>query len=180
MDYSRQFEELKSENLSLDLTRGKPSSDQLDLSNELADMQVNYQEVDGIDLRNYGEIKGLESCRKLGAKILGCSADFVWAGGNSSLALMAQYLTFLFAEGNGSGPWNGKERTSVLCPVPGYDRHFNLCESFGINMIPVPLTGQGPDLNKVQELVNSDKSIKGIWCVPKSVSYTHLTLPTKA
>ena len=93
MDYSRQFEELKSENLSLDLTRGKPSSDQLDLSNELADMQVNYQEVDGIDLRNYGEIKGLESCRKLGAKILGCSPDFVWAGGNSSLALMAQYLT---------------------------------------------------------------------------------------
>ena len=167
MDYSRQFEELKSENLSLDLTRGKPSSDQLDLSNELADMQVNYQEVDGIDLRNYGEIKGLESCRKLGARILGCSPDFVWAGGNSSLALMAQYLTFLFVEGNGLGPWNGKERTSVLCPVPGYDRHFNLCESFGINMIPVPLTGQGPDLNKVQELVDTDKSIKGIWCVPK-------------
>ena len=167
MDYFSKFEELKSENLSLDLTRGKPSSDQLDLSNSLMNQTDEVSEFEGLDLRNYGEIKGLESCRELGAQILNCDKDLVWAGGNSSLSLMSQFLTFMFVEGNGGGPWNLKERVSVLCPVPGYDRHFKLCETFGINMIPVPLTGEGPDLVEVQRLVETDESIKGIWCVPK-------------
>ena len=167
MDYLSKFEELKSENLSLDLTRGKPSSDQLDLSNSLMNQTNEMSEFEGLDLRNYGEIKGLESCRELGAQILNCDKDLVWAGGNSSLSLMSQFLTFMFVEGNGGGPWNLKERVSVLCPVPGYDRHFKLCETFGINMIPVPLTGEGPDLEEVNRLVETDESIKGIWCVPK-------------
>ena len=167
MDYFSKFEELKSENLSLDLTRGKPSSDQLDLSNSLMNQTDEVSEFEGLDLRNYGEIKGLESCRELGAQILNCDKDLVWAGGNSSLSLMSQFLTFMFVEGNGGGPWNLKERVSVLCPVPGYDRHFKLCETFGINMIPVPLTGEGPDLEEVNRLVETDESIKGIWCVPK-------------
>jgi len=167
MDYFSKFEELKSENLSLDLTRGKPSSDQLDLSNSLMNQTNEMSEFEGLDLRNYGEIKGLESCRELGAQILNCDTDLVWAGGNSSLSLMSQFLTFMFVEGNGGGPWNLKERVSVLCPVPGYDRHFKLCETFGINMIPVPLTGEGPDLEEVNRLVETDESIKGIWCVPK-------------
>ena len=167
MDYFSKFEELKSENLSLDLTRGKPSSDQLDLSNSLMNQTNEMSEFEGLDLRNYGEIKGLESCRELGAQILNCDKDLVWAGGNSSLSLMSQFLTFMFVEGNGGGPWNLKERVSVLCPVPGYDRHFKLCETFGINMIPVPLTGEGPDLEEVKRLVETDESIKGIWCVPK-------------
>ena len=167
MDYFSKFEELKSENLSLDLTRGKPSSDQLDLSNSLVNLTDEVSEFEGIDLRNYGEIKGLESCRELGAQILNCDKDLVWAGGNSSLSLMSQFLTFMFVEGNGGGPWSLKERVSVLCPVPGYDRHFKLCETFGINMIPVPLTGEGPDLEEVKRLVETDESIKGIWCVPK-------------
>ena len=167
MDYFSKFEELKSENLSLDLTRGKPSSDQLDLSNSLMNQINEMSEFEGLDLRNYGEIKGLESCRELGAQILNCDKDLVWAGGNSSLSLMSQFLTFMFVEGNGGGPWNLKERVSVLCPVPGYDRHFKLCETFGINMIPVPLTGEGPDLEEVNRLVETDESIKGIWCVPK-------------
>ena len=167
MDYFSKFEELKSENLSLDLTRGKPSSDQLDLSNSLMNLTDEVSEFEGLDLRNYGEIKGLESCRELGAQILNCDKDLVWAGGNSSLSLMSQFLTFMFVEGNGGGPWNLKERVSVLCPVPGYDRHFKLCETFGINMIPVPLTGEGPDLEEVNRLVETDESIKGIWCVPK-------------
>jgi len=167
MDYFSKFEELKSENLSLDLTRGKPSSDQLDLSNSLMNQTNEMSEFEGLDLRNYGEIKGLESCRELGAQILNCDKDLVWAGGNSSLSLMSQFLTFMFVEGNGGGPWNLKERVSVLCPVPGYDRHFKLCETFGINMIPVPLTGEGPDLEEVNRLVETDESIKGIWCVPK-------------
>ena len=167
MDYFSKFEELKSENLSLDLTRGKPSSDQLDLSNSLMNQTNEMSEFEGLDLRNYGEIKGLESCRGLGAQILNCDKDLVWAGGNSSLSLMSQFLTFMFVEGNGGGPWDLKERVSVLCPVPGYDRHFKLCETFGINMIPVPLTGEGPDLEEVNRLVETDESIKGIWCVPK-------------
>ena len=167
MDYFSKFEELKSENLSLDLTRGKPSSDQLDLSNSLMNQTNEMSEFEGLDLRNYGEIKGLESCRELGAQILNCEKDLVWAGGNSSLSLMSQFLTFMFVEGNGGGPWSLKERVSVLCPVPGYDRHFKLCETFGINMIPVPLTGEGPDLEEVNRLVETDESIKGIWCVPK-------------
>jgi len=167
MDYFSKFEELKSENLSLDLTRGKPSSDQLDLSNSLTDLTDEASEFEGLDLRNYGEIKGLESCRELGAQILNCDKDLVWAGGNSSLSLMSQFLTFMFVEGNGVGPWSLKERVSVLCPVPGYDRHFKLCETFGINMIPIPLTGEGPDLEQVKRLVETDESIKGMWCVPK-------------
>ena len=167
MDYFSKFEELKSENLSLDLTRGKPSSDQLDLSNSLMNLTDDVSEFEGLDLRNYGQIKGLESCRELGAQILNCDKDLVWAGGNSSLSLMSQFLTFMFVEGNGGGPWSLKERVSVLCPVPGYDRHFKLCETFGINMIPVPLTGEGPDLEEVNRLVETDESIKGIWCVPK-------------
>ena len=167
MDYISKFEELKSKNLSLDLTRGKPSADQLDLSNDLAAFEGNYFISDGVDIRNYGEIKGIDGCRELGSKILGCSKDYIWAGGNSSLSLMSQFLSFLFVEGNGGGPWSNKERVSILCPVPGYDRHFKLCETFGINMIPVSLTGEGPDLNEIQTLVETDESIRGIWCVPK-------------
>ena len=167
MDYISRFEELKSRRLSLDLTRGKPSSDQLDLSKDLVRFTENDFFHDGVDIRNYGEIKGLDSCRKLGSEILGCSKEYVWGGGNSSLSLMSQFLSYLFVEGNGEGPWNNKERVSVLCPVPGYDRHFKLCETFGINMIPVNLTGEGPDLEEIQRLVATDNSIKGIWCVPK-------------
>ena len=167
MDYISKFEELKSKNLSLDLTRGKPSADQLDLSNDLAAFEGNYFISDGVDIRNYGEIKGIDGCRELGSKILGCSKDYIWAGGNSSLSLMSQFLSFLFVEGNGTGPWSNKERVSILCPVPGYDRHFKLCETFGINMIPVSLTGEGPDLDEIQALVETDESIRGIWCVPK-------------
>ena len=167
MDYIKEFEAFKAKNLSLDLTRGKPSTDQLDLSTSLINFDTNEFVENGIDIRNYGEIKGLETCRRLGSDILGCNQDYIWAGGNSSLSLMSQFLTFLFIEGNGAGPWGNRERVSVLCPVPGYDRHFKLCETFGINMIPVDMTGEGPDLNQVQHLVENDKSIKGIWCVPK-------------
>ena len=167
MDYISRFEELKSKNLSLDLTRGKPSPDQLDLSKDLVHSIGDEFIFDGVDIRNYGEIKGLDSCRKLGSEILGCSQEYIWAGGNSSLSLMSKFLSFLFVEGNRGGPWSNQERVSILCPVPGYDRHFKLCETFGINMIPVSLTGQGPDLDEIKELVATDNSIKGIWCVPK-------------
>ena len=167
MDYISQFEVLKSKELSLDLTRGKPSEEQLDLSNSL----INFDEKDfsshGIDIRNYGEVKGLEACRKIGSEILGCSEDYIWSGGNSSLSLMSKFLSFLFIQGNKSGPWNNKERVSVLCPVPGYDRHFKLLENFGIEMVTVPFQDDGPDLNAVEHLLKSEENIHGIVCVPR-------------
>ena len=159
--------DLKTRQLSLDLTRGKPDGSQLDLSAGLEGILQSQTVLDGVDIRNYGEILGLDSCRELGAEILGCEKQYVLAGGNSSLTLMSQYLSSLFFHGSGEGPWSTKERVSLLCPVPGYDRHFKLSEEFGINMIPVPLTGHGPDLESVRQLVMNDHSVKGIWCVPK-------------
>ena len=159
--------DLKTRQLQLDLTRGKPDESQLDLSSDLEGILQGQTIVDGVDIRNYGEPRGLDSCRELGAEILGCDKAYILAGGNSSLTLMSQYVSSLFFHGSGDGPWSSKERISFLCPVPGYDRHFRLSEEFGINMIPVELTGEGPDLESVRELVLQDQSIKGIWCVPK-------------
>ena len=159
--------DLKTRQLKVDLTRGKPDESQLDLSSGLEGILQGQTIVDGVDIRNYGEPRGLDSCRELGAEILGCDKDYVLAGGNSSLNLMSQYISSLFFHGSGDGPWSSKERISFLCPVPGYDRHFRLSEEFGINMIPVELTGEGPDLESVRELVKQDQSIRGIWCVPK-------------
>ena len=167
MEYLSQFEELKARQLSLDLTRGKPAEDQLDLSSSLDSIKIDTYNTDEVDIRNYGQVKGLSECRQLGSKILGCEEEYVWAGGNSSLTLMSQYLSYLCIQGIGDGPWSSNERVSVLCPVPGYDRHFVLSENLGINMIPVPLEGDGPDLDLVKSYVESDASIRGIWCVPK-------------
>ena len=167
MEYLSRFEELKSQKLNLDLTRGKPSGDQLDLSSSLDSIKFQEYISDGIDVRNYGGIKGLSECRELGSKILGCDDEYVWAGGNSSLTLMFQYLSYLCIQGEEDSPWYSEERVSVLCPVPGYDRHFILSENLGLNMIPVPLSGSGPDLDIVKAYIDSDPSIRGIWCVPK-------------
>ena len=161
------YQELKSKGFQLDLTRGKPSSEQLDLSMGLENILAGEFIGDGIDTRNYGELLGLESIRQLGSEILGCKKEMVVAGGNSSLTLMAQYISNLFLQGSGKGPWSEHERNSVLCPVPGFDRHFTLCNEFSINMIPVPLTGKGPDIEKAKSIVKNDSSVKGIWCVPK-------------
>ena len=167
MEYLSRFEELKLQKLNLDLTRGKPSVDQLDLSSSLDTIKFQEYISDGIDVRNYGGIKGLSECRELGSKILGCDDEYVWAGGNSSLTLMFQYLSYLCIQGEEDSPWYSEERVSVLCPVPGYDRHFILSENLGLNMIPVPLSGSGPDLDIVKAYIDSDPSIRGIWCVPK-------------
>ena len=161
------YSELKSKGLDLDLTRGKPHSGQLDLTNNLDGILSGSCNFGDLDIRNYGEIKGLRGCRELGAKILECPVEYVIAGGNSSLTLMSQYLMSLFLHGSGKGPWLSYDRVSFLCPVPGYDRHFKLCEEFGINMIPIPLTGNGPDISYVKKIVKKDPSIQGIWCVPK-------------
>ena len=167
MEYLSLFDELKARKMSLDLTRGKPARDQLDLSSSIDSINIDIYDFDEIDIRNYGQVKGLSQCRELGSNILGCDKDYIWAGGNSSLTLMSQYLSYLCIQGIGDGPWSSEERVSILCPVPGYDRHFVLSENLGLNMIPVPLDGHGPDLDVIRSYVEADDSIRGIWCVPK-------------
>ena len=166
--FSASYEQFKAEQLSLDLTRGKPSSEQLDLSNELDGiLEGFYLLQDGTDVRNYGGILGIPEARALGGEMLGLPASEVLVGGNSSLTLMYNYLDFM----NGA-EWaaeaaaaNGK--CKFICPVPGYDRHFTICERFDIEMITVPMIDGGPDMDQVEKLVEADPLIKGIWCVPK-------------
>ena len=147
--------------LKLDLTRGKPAAEQLDLSNDLDGILEGFYLLQGgTDVRNYGGILGIPEARQLGAEFIGAKSEQVMVGGNSSLNLMYQYVEHMMAH------WGG-EPVKFLCPVPGYDRHFTICEHFDIEMITVPLNDDGPDMHQVKELVSKDAAIKGIWCVPK-------------
>lgn len=156
--------------LSLDITRGKPSPEQLDLSNGLLEnVSINdFLSPDGSDCRNYGGLDGLPEARKLFADYMGVAPEEIIIGGNSSLNLM--YDTFLRAMlhgvGNNSVPWCRQSALKFICPSPGYDRHFSICEHLGIEMIPVAMTDEGPDMGTVEALVAEDAAIKGIWCVP--------------
>lgn len=163
-----QYEGYQKRKLALDLTRGKPSAEQLALSDELdGNLHGNYK-LDGIDLRNYGGLEGLHSARKIGAEILGLKPEEVIAGGNSSLSMMYQAMLYAWMLGpDGKSAWRLEKDIKFLCPSPGYDRHFAICEQLGISMITVNLTDSGPDMHQVETLINSDPSIKGMWCVPK-------------
>ncbi|EPJ38869.1 putative aminotransferase [Streptomyces afghaniensis 772] len=166
----RDYAGLKDRGLKLDLTRGKPSPEQLDLSAELLTLPGGrYTALDGTDCRNYGAPSdGLRELRDIFAPVLQVPVDQLLAVGNSSLELMHDCLVHaLLGELPGAeGRW-ADQRVAFLCPVPGYDRHFALCARFGIDMIPVPMTDGGPDMGVVEDLVRSDARIKGIWCVPK-------------
>ena len=166
-DLKEQYDSFCKEKNAIDLTRGKPSPDQLTFSEELDGILNGNFIQDDIDIRNYGEVKGLPSARKLGAELLDYSEEFILASSNSSLTLMGNLLSAFLFNGSGDAPWKEMETVSIICPVPGYDRHFALCEKLGIKMIKVPLTGDGPDMNIVEDLVKNDESIKGIWCIPK-------------
>ncbi len=164
-----EFNKIKSLNLSLDMSRGKPSPKQLDLSMDM----LNCLEADDIkntapDVRNYGGLEGLDAVRELFGEILGLNKDEVFVGGNSSLNLMYDTLVkaMLFGFYNSEKPWSKCEKLKFLCPVPGYDRHFAITETLGFEMINVPMTEDGPDMDIVEKLVSSDEAIKGIWCVP--------------
>jgi aspartate/methionine/tyrosine aminotransferase len=169
-ELAAKHESFKSSGLNLNLTRGKPSTSQLTLANALdGALDGNYISDDGTDTRNYGGLVGLPGMRALAAEILGVTDNEVLVGGNSSLTLM--YLSILFAwefgpNGEGSA-WKDESTVKFLCPVPGYDRHFAICEEFGIEMINVPMDENGPDMDLVESMVAGDTSIKGIWCVPK-------------
>jgi len=164
-----EFDQLKARGLKLDMTRGKPSAEQLDLANGMLAMPGNgdYHTAAGEDGRNYGGLQGLPEVRAIFAGALGAPPDQIAVAENSSLAVMHDCLVWALLKGvpGGAAPW-GSGPAAFICPTPGYDRHFALCEEFGIRMIPVPLTGSGPDMEKVEALV-LDPTVKGMWCVPK-------------
>lgn len=165
-----QYATLKASKLSLDLTRGKPNSAQLDLSDSLDGiLKGNFKGADGTDARNYGGLDGLPEARALFSQMLGVTPAETLIGGNASLTLMYQSLAFAHQFGvRGKGTaWNQSPDVKFLCPVPGYDRHFSICEELGIQMIPVAMSSDGPDMDQVETLVKADKNIKGIWCVPR-------------
>ncbi|TNF84964.1 MAG: aminotransferase class I/II-fold pyridoxal phosphate-dependent enzyme [Gammaproteobacteria bacterium] len=164
--------------LSLDLTRGKPDAEQLDLSNGLEQaIDGNYIASDGTDTRNYGGIRGIPEARNLGAEIMEVPAEHIICWGNSSLSLMYLSVDLLMESGiwGDERRWGKAEAPKLLTPVPGYDRHFVLSERLGLGMINVALTDAGPDMDAVRELVGNDADIKGIWCVPKYSNPTGCT-----
>lgn len=166
-----QFEEAKKKNLKLNMARGKPSPQQLDMNMGLLEYPKGYTLEDGTDARNYGVLEGIPECRRLFGELLGLKAEQIIIGGNSSLNLMFDTAAFLCLFGTqGEKPWSyyryqGKP-VRFLCPVPGYDRHFQICGELGIEMVPVPLLEDGPDMDMVEMLVREDPLVKGIWCVP--------------
>ncbi len=164
------FERFEQAGLNLDLTRGKPCREQLDLSNAMLTIVdgETYRDGDGADCRNYGGLDGLPEAKALFADYMGVDTTELIIGGNASLTLM--YDTFMRAmfmgAGDGHAPWSQLPRVRFLCPSPGYDRHFSICANLGIEMIPVAITADGPDMDQVEGLVAEDDAVKGIWCVP--------------
>jgi len=169
-DAAGRMEQLRGRNLSLDMTRGKPSPEQLNLSDDLliAVQPGDTDGEDGTDLRNYGGLAGIPEARRLFAEFLGTQPDRIIVGGNSSLSMMWDVLSNAMSYGmpDGEGPWRD-QGAKFICPVPGYDRHFAICERLGIEMITVEMTPEGPDMDTVRALIADDASVKGIWCVPK-------------
>lgn len=162
------YDALVAQGLKLDLTRGKPSSAQLDLSNALLELPGagRYTDAAGVDCRNYGGTQGLTEIREIFAPLLNIPPAQLVAGDNASLSIMHDALVFSLLKGTTDGPRWVDQPVKFLCPVPGYDRHFALCETYGIEMVPVDLGPQGPDLDQVRALVADDPSVKGMWVVP--------------
>ena len=170
-ELKKQFEYYKSLNLKLNMARGKPCKEQLDLSMGMMDVLhsgVDLKCEDGIDCRNYGVLGGIEECKKLLGDIIEVPSSNILIFGNSSLNIMYNLIANAMTHGVlGSTPWMKLDKVKWLCPVPGYDRHFAITEYFGIEMINVPMNSDGPDMDMVEDLVSKDPAIKGIWCVPK-------------
>ena len=165
------YEDAKAKGLNLDMSRGKPSISQLDMVMDILDVLNSGSEVkseNGMDCRNYGLFDGIPEVKRLMAQSVGVKEEHVIVCGNSSLNLMYDAVSRSMAMGvNGMTPWCKLDKVKFLCPVPGYDRHFKITELFGIEMIPVPLGEDGPDMDMVEQYVNNDDAVKGIWCVPK-------------
>lgn len=176
-DYTR----LKEQELKLDLTRGKPGSDQLDLSEALLRLPTGHQNRTGTDVRNYGGLEGLPEMREIFADLLGIDAAQVVAGGNSSLSMMYQVVTWMLLKGGPDSPcpWSQEETVKFVCPVPGYDRHFTMLAELGIEMVTVDMHADGPDVAQVKALVADDPSVKGMWIVPTYANPTGAVCSTE-
>jgi DNA-binding transcriptional MocR family regulator len=176
---SRRYAEFRARGLSLDMTRGKPCPEQLDLSLGLLTClgPGDYRAADGTDCRNYGVPEGLPEARRLFAEILEVDPREVIVGGNSSLALMHDAIVqaLLCGVPGGEEPWHTAPGVKFLCPAPGYDRHFAICERFGIEMISVGMLADGPDMEAIEQIAGSDPAVKGIWCVPRYSNPTGVT-----
>ena len=170
-DLNKQYEEAKAKGLKLDLSRGKPSPSQLDMERDFLEVirsDTNLKTTSGVDCRNYGLLDGIPEAKKLMADMIGVAQDKIIVFGNSSLNIMYDTVARSMLFGVlGSTPWCKLDKVKFLCPVPGYDRHFAITEQFGIEMINVPMTCDGPDMDLVEKYVNEDPAVKGIWCVPK-------------
>ena len=184
-ELSAKYREYQGKDLKLDMSRGKPSIDQLDLSMGMLDVLTSDMDLtceDGTDCRNYGVLDGISEAKELLADMMEVAPDHIIIYGNSSLNVMYDTVSRAMTHGIlGNTPWCKLDKVKFLCPVPGYDRHFAITEYFGIEMINVPMTSTGPDMDMVEELVASDDSIKGIWCVPKysnpqGISYSDQTV----
>ena len=164
------YEALKAQNLKLNMARGKPGKEQLDLVSDLLTILHSPEQCmcDGMDVRNYGELSGLPSAKRLFADILGCKPEECFVGGSASLTLMYDAVSKAVTHGmlHSEKPWCKLDSVKWLCPAPGYDRHFKITQSFGFEMITVPMTPTGPDMDLVEQLVK-DPAVKGMWCVPK-------------
>lgn len=178
-ELEKAFLDAKGKGLNLNMARGKPCPTQLDMGMDLLDALKSTDSPktpSGIDIRNYGELTGIPEAKELMAGIMGVSADSVIVFGNASLPIMYDTVARSYAFGVcGSTPWCKLDSVKFLCPVPGYDRHFAITEQFGIENIPVPMDDNGPDMAFVKKLVESDSSVKGIWCVPKYANPTGIT-----
>lgn len=168
----KRYKDEKGKGLSLNMARGKPGKEQLDLSLKMLDVMNSKSDFigeDGMDCRNYGIFHGIDECRKLFGEILGVPSNSVMVGGNSSLNMMFDTISCMMTKPivEGCKPWYEVPDRKFLCPVPGYDRHFGITQYYGFEMIPVPMNENGPDMDIVERLVSNDESIKGIWCVPK-------------
>ncbi|NLY75781.1 MAG: aminotransferase class I/II-fold pyridoxal phosphate-dependent enzyme [Firmicutes bacterium] len=178
-ELQERYQNYQAENLKLDMSRGKPCPEQLDLSAGLLTCltEDDYRARDGIDCRNYGGVEGIPEARELLAPILDVDPQEVIVSGNSSLALMYDLIAraLLIGLPSSSMPWGKMPRVKILFPCPGYDRHFAICNQLGIEMIPLELGAAGPDMDEVERLAAGDESIKGIWCVPKYSNPTGIT-----
>lgn len=168
---NKEYAEAKAKGLALDMSRGKPSAKQLDVSLGLLDTinsSSDLNALDGTDCRNYGVLDGIPEAKKLMADMMGTTPDHVIVYGNASLNIMYDQISRAYTHGIlGNTPWCKLDKVKFLCPVPGYDRHFAITERFGIEMINIPMSESGPDMGMVEEYVSKDASVKGIWCVPK-------------
>ena len=167
-DLEKAYSDFKVLGLKLNMARGKPGPHQMDLAMNLLKVS-DYTTEDGTDARNYGNLEGLEEARALFGEVMGVKPENVFVGGNSSLQLMYNLVSigYTFGFQDSPCPWSAVEKPKFLCPVPGYDRHFRITEEFGIEMINIPMTPEGPDMDMVEKLVAEDDTIKGIWCVPQ-------------